>query len=241
GINLEKVYNAERRSNIIFQRSLAKHIPKKELDRSKTRATLLQYNSYSNIKNTFDDLSKYSQLKKKGLNDLDLYMKNYKHRYSKKNVLGKIDCYCEKKIFDNMDYIENLAEKMQNNKKSFMKKILSKYVFGFILFALFPITGIIFPILFGTDKTNNKAIINFCYHNDGDHNPSTSNIEISAHTKKLLEGIIPTITYIFYYILPTIVILFTIYTFVKILKYERLKSGKDKMSIKEYCCLCKDI
>ncbi|VUZ99904.1 Plasmodium exported protein, unknown function [Plasmodium vivax] len=204
GINLEKLYNVERNSNITFQRSLAKYVPKTELDRSNTRAKLLENNMYSNVKR-------------------------------------KLECYCEKSIFDKIDYIENLAEKMQNNKKSFIKKVLGKYSVGILLFSLFPITGILFPILFGSDDDNNNAIISFCHHTAGTHDPSSSSYEITADTKKLLEGMIPTIKNIFYYVLPIIVILVIIYIFVKVLKYERLRSGKDKMSIKEYCSLCKDI
>ncbi|SCA83772.1 Plasmodium exported protein, unknown function, partial [Plasmodium vivax] len=243
GTNLEKLYNVERNSNITFQRSLAKYVPKTDLDRSKTRAKFSENNSYSNVKSTSDDLTKYAQLKKKGLNDLDLYQKLYKHRYSKRNVLGKLECYCEKSIFDKIGYIENLAEKMQNNKKSFIKKVLGKYGVGILLFSLFPITGILFPILFGSiDKNDKTAIISFCTHSDSEQSTNyCSSTMITRETAKLLEGIIPTIKNIFYYVLPTIVILFTIYTFVKVLKYERLRSGKDKMSIKEYCSLCKDI
>ncbi|KMZ77145.1 hypothetical protein PVIIG_06182 [Plasmodium vivax India VII] len=243
GTNLEKLYNVERNSNITFQRSLAKYVPKTDLDRSKTRAKFSENNSYSNVKSTSDDLTKCAQLKKKGLNDLDLYQKLYKHRYSKRNVLGKLECYCEKSIFDKIGYIENLAEKMQNNKKSFIKKVLGKYGVGILLFSLFPITGILFPILFGSiDKNDKTAIISFCTHSDSEQSTNDcSSTMITRETAKLLEGIIPTIKNIFYYVLPTIVILFTIYTFVKVLKYERLRSGKDKMSIKEYCSLCKDI
>ncbi|SCA83384.1 Plasmodium exported protein, unknown function, partial [Plasmodium vivax] len=170
GINLEKLYNVERRSNIIFLRSLAKYVPKKDLDSAQSRTKLLDNNLYSNVKCTSDDLSKCEQLKKKGLCDLDLYRKNYKQRYSKKNVLGKIDCYCEKKIFGKYDLIYELSEKLKNDKKSFNKKILKKYGVPLIILGLLPFLGFVFHILFKGGKNN--ALINLCNKEDHVPNPN---------------------------------------------------------------------
>ncbi|GAB69941.1 CYIR protein, partial [Plasmodium cynomolgi strain B] len=97
GNNIGNLYNIVIRSEIRFQRLLAKQVIKKELDQSKIRDVISENNSYNNVKCTSGDLSKYAELKKKGLNDMNLYKKLYKHRYSKKNILGKFDCYCEKK------------------------------------------------------------------------------------------------------------------------------------------------
>ncbi|EDL42578.1 variable surface protein Vir35, putative, partial [Plasmodium vivax] len=133
GETVKTLYNGKRSSYIIFQRSLARHVAQKEFNRSNIRNKLLENNSHNNVKCTSDDLTKYSQLKKKELNDLDLYKKLYKHRYSKKNILGKLDCYCEKKIFDKYDQIHDLAEKLQNDKKTFKKKGKQK----FLVFVLF--------------------------------------------------------------------------------------------------------
>ncbi|VVA00101.1 Plasmodium exported protein, unknown function [Plasmodium vivax] len=160
GTNLEKLYDIERRSNIRFLRSLAKIVPKKEFDRSRKGAKLLERDPYSNVKCTSDDLSKYAHLKKKGLNDLDLYRKNYKQRYSKKNVLGKMDCYCEQKIFEKYDRIYELAEKLKNDIKSFNKKILKKYGVRIIILGLLPFLGFVFNILFAGGRNN--ALINLC-------------------------------------------------------------------------------
>ncbi|KMZ82962.1 hypothetical protein PVIIG_05257 [Plasmodium vivax India VII] len=121
GIFSNKIYNIEKKSVIRFQRSLATHATKKELDRSKIRDIISGNNSHNNVKCTSDDLSKYSQLKKKGLNDLDLYKKLYNHRYSKKSVLGKFDCFCEKKVFHKIEDIEKIIDKMQNDKKLLKK------------------------------------------------------------------------------------------------------------------------
>ncbi|KMZ88773.1 hypothetical protein PVBG_05865, partial [Plasmodium vivax Brazil I] len=147
GETAKTLYNVERRSDLIFQRSLANLVPKKDFSRSSVRNKLLENNSRNNVKCTLDDLAKYLQLKKKGLNDLDLYKKLYKHRYSKKNILGKLDCYCEKKIFDKYDQIHDLAEKLQNDKKTFKKKVNKIFGIRLILFGLIPVLELIIPLL----------------------------------------------------------------------------------------------
>ncbi|KMZ77387.1 hypothetical protein PVIIG_05418 [Plasmodium vivax India VII] len=134
-------------SHTRLQRLLEKHETKKELGRSSVRNKLLENNAYKNAQYTSGDLSKYAQLKKKGLNDLDLYRKLYKHRYSKKNVLGKIDCYCEKNIFDKFDYIQNLSERMNIDKKRLKSFFFKKYGSVLIIISLVLLLGIIYPIL----------------------------------------------------------------------------------------------
>ncbi|KMZ94980.1 hypothetical protein PVMG_05649 [Plasmodium vivax Mauritania I] len=238
GSNLEKLNNVERISIIRFQRSLAKYVPKKELDRSKTKAKLLENNSYSNDKSTSDDLSKYAQLKKKGLNNLDLYKKNYKRRYSKKNVFAKFDCYCEKKIFDKFDYINELKEKLRHDKKSFNKNLNKIFDIPLILFGLFPLIGFIIPLL----KIKNYEIIQGCFndcsikeHLKDQNDPSTHKEDLS----KILinESTWNTITYVNYAftcIAIIIVLCVVLYLLIKVIKYKKLKAGKDKMSLKEY-------
>ncbi|SCA81781.1 Protein of unknown function, putative, partial [Plasmodium vivax] len=232
-------FNVERISNIRFQRSLAKYIPKNELDSSKTRKKLLENNSYSNVKSTSNDLTKYAQLKKKGLNDLDLYRKLYKHRYSKKNVIGKFDCYCEKKIFDKCNRIDELAQKFQKDKKSFNKKVDKNFGIPLILFALVPVLGLIIPLLF-----NEKfPIIDRCFSDCTSKHGETSGTSEDAHTKKnLIKGLITKNTWetitqlnnVFLYISTVVVFLVVIYIFIKLIKYKKLKAGRDKMSLKEY-------
>ncbi|KMZ96393.1 hypothetical protein PVNG_06304 [Plasmodium vivax North Korean] len=236
GKSLGMKYEQYRASNVRFIRLLAKQELKKKLDRKRLRDELTDFRNGIKEKNYSDDISAYSDLKKRGLNNLDLYKKVYSHRYAKKNVFGKLDCYCEKKLFDKIDYINELAEKKWNNKKSFIKKILQKYFIPLFLFSLLPLLGSIFIILFdGKDK----AIIKVCtkIHSNGECDTQEAMFHVND-TFKAFEKI----NYIlFYYIVPSIVILVILYILLELIKYERLKSGKDKMSVKQYCRLCKSI
>ncbi|SCA83631.1 Protein of unknown function, putative, partial [Plasmodium vivax] len=227
GNNLENLKNVEITSDIRFQRSLANHLPKKELDRSKVRDRISGNNSHNHEKGTSDDLSKYSQLKKRGLNDLDLYKNLYKHRYSKKNVLGKFDCYCEKKIFDKYDYICELAKRKKNEKKFLKKRILGRYGIPLILLALIPLFGFIFVMLVSGEKDKRESIIDFCTMDPTD---TCNAIHVTKDNLNKLQNLGEAIQIISLYILPIIIVLFITYIFIKILKYEKLNSGKDKMT-----------
>ncbi|KMZ96414.1 hypothetical protein PVNG_06357 [Plasmodium vivax North Korean] len=220
-----------------FRRSLAKHEFKKNLDNSRLRENLPDYRNHRGTKKD-EVISSYGQLNRVRLNDLDNYMKGYNKRYYKKKGLAKLDCYCEKKIFDKIDYINKLAEKMQNNKKSYKKKIYNKFVFKFILFAFSPLLGLIFPILFGGDKENKNPIINWCKteHPSG----QTCTYYPVVHANQQAYDAVKYINNVVSYLLLTIVIFVVIYAFIKLIKYEKLKAGKGKMKAKEYYRFCKE-
>ncbi|SCA83690.1 Plasmodium exported protein, unknown function [Plasmodium vivax] len=236
-VTVKTLYNVEWRSDLIFPRSLAKHVPKKEFNRSNIRNKLLENNSFNNAQCTSDDLSKYAQLKKKGLNDLDLYKKLYTHRYSKRNVLGKFDCYCEKKIFDKYDRIHDLAEKLKNDKKTFKKKVNKIVGIRLILFALIPVLGLILPLLFNKYSPIVKYLcLSDC--NKQHEGSSSSDHSGTDYTKVSIDKntweTITQVNDIFLYISSVVVLLVLIYIFVKVIKYKKLKAGRDKMSLKEY-------
>ncbi|SCA81712.1 Plasmodium exported protein, unknown function, partial [Plasmodium vivax] len=237
GTYIEKLYNVEITSNLIYQRSLARYVPKKELDRSNTRAKLLENNSYSNVKCTSDDLSKYSALKKKGLNNLYLYKKLYNHRYAKKNSLGKFDCYCEKKIFDKFDHIHNLAEKLQNDKKTFKKQVNKIFLLRLIIFGLVPLLGLIIPLL----KSDEFGIITWCFSDCKERNHYKDNNFSKEHEKynmlsidKVSWKLISFVNFIFWTTTGVFILCMVLYILLKMIKYKKLKAGKDKMSLKEY-------
>ncbi|EDL42696.1 variable surface protein Vir35, putative [Plasmodium vivax] len=225
--------------NVRFIRLLAKQELKKELYHKRLREDLSYVRKGNKEKNYSDDISAYTNLKKRGLNNLDLYKKVYNHRYAKKNVFGKLDCYCEKKLFDKIDYINELAEKKWNNKKSFIKKIFQKYFIPLFFFSLLPLLGSIFIILFdGKDK----AIIKVCNKSHtGTADGKCDNADAWFHVNDTFRAFEEINYILFYYIVPIIVILVIIYILLKLIKYERLKTGKDKMSVKQYCRLCKSI
>ncbi|KMZ76637.1 hypothetical protein PVIIG_06276 [Plasmodium vivax India VII] len=231
-------YEQYRPLNGRFIRLLAKQELKKELDRKRLRDELTDFRKGNKKKNYSDDISAYSNLKKRGLNNLDLYKKVYNHRYAKNNVFGKLDCYCEKKLFDKIDYINELAEKKLNNKKSFMKKIFQKYFISLFFFSLLPLLGFIFPILFAGGK---DAIIKVCKKTHESSGSGCDTNEAMFHENSIFWAFEEINFILFHFIVPIIVILVIIYILLKFIKYERLKSGKDKMSAKQYCRLCKSI
>ncbi|KMZ77272.1 hypothetical protein PVIIG_06551 [Plasmodium vivax India VII] len=163
--SLEMNYKSDISLDMNFNRLLAKHDIQRELKYSRQGTNLSNDVMNKNTKNVLKDTSSYGQLSKKGKTGLDVYMNEYKHRYRKKRGLSKLDCYWEKKIFNKIHHLYEFAKKIQNDQKRFRNFFLKKYGIGFILFALLPALGLIFPILFGS-KEKGKALINLCTNND---------------------------------------------------------------------------
>ncbi|SCO72977.1 Plasmodium exported protein, unknown function [Plasmodium vivax] len=230
GETAKTLYNVEKISDIRYHRSLAKHGPNKEFDRSRIREKLLEKNSYNNVKCAAEDLSKYSQVKKKELNDLDLYRKLYSHKYSKKKVLGKFDYKCEKIIFDKLDHIQMIADRLKNDNKSFNRKVSKIFGSRLILFVLVPVLGLIIPLLFNKySPISQHMCMDGCIsHGSGTstshHGNHVTNVPINKNTL----GVITQVSDIFWYISSVVVLLVLIYIFVKFMKYKKLKGGRYK-------------
>ncbi|SCA81738.1 Plasmodium exported protein, unknown function, partial [Plasmodium vivax] len=183
----------------------------------------------------------FQKLKQGRSNYVDDYLKSYKYRYSKKKGLSKLDCYCEKKVLDKIHGLYGIGEKLMNEKKSFKKFFFKKYGIGFIFFALIPSLGLIHPILFGVDNWWD-AIIKFCGTTTHNSDETLGGCE-KRHEykwKPYIDYIYPALM-VFTFTMIIIILLFVFYTLIKVVKYERLKSGKDKMSLKEYCRFSKDV
>ncbi|VVA00177.1 Plasmodium exported protein, unknown function [Plasmodium vivax] len=240
---VEMKFKPGRTLNIRFSRLLAKHMPKNDLHKTHVRPNYVDYGMNKNIKNGAEKKSTYSQVKGDSLNKLDAYKKGYKHRHSKKKGLAKFECHCEKKIFDKIEYINSLGEGKKSGKKSFTKTILNKYTISFFLFSLLPFLGLLIPILFG-DKDAGKNYFKVFW---GDcTKPKNQQTDPSCqfdylHIPENASWAIFCLNYIFSYAFLAVSIIFIIYTFIKIIKYEKLKAGKGKMSAKEYVNFCKDI
>ncbi|KMZ83205.1 hypothetical protein PVBG_06320 [Plasmodium vivax Brazil I] len=221
--------------DISFWRSLAKHEFKRNIEDTWLRKELPDYRKYREAKNK-DDISTYRHLKKSGLNALDLYKKNYNQRYGKKKGLSRLECYFEKKVFDHIDYIDGLADKMQNNKKSYKKKVFKKYIIRYILFALLPFLGFIYPILFYGEK---EALIPWC----GASNHGGNNVKdcgIKYYNPDLFLGMYClNMIYLCTSIITVISVI--LYIFIKAVKYEKLKAGKGNMNRKEFINFCKEV
>ncbi|SCA83491.1 Plasmodium exported protein, unknown function [Plasmodium vivax] len=243
---LENKYEHGNILNRNHHRLLAKHEQHRELRYRATGKKLLRDSIGNSNKNIAADISISSQLNKKGSNNVETYMKNYKRRYEKKKGLYKLDCYCEKKVFDKLNYIYTLSDKMRNDKKGFKNKIRKKYGIGLIILSLLPALGLIYYILFGCGK-GLRGIFELC--TDGSHYNSNKGSHKKGKDCELLWrdkwdktlGNIGFANEIFSYIMITIVLLFFIYILTKVIKYDKLKAGKGKMSINEYYRFCKEI
>ncbi|KNA02239.1 hypothetical protein PVNG_04470 [Plasmodium vivax North Korean] len=224
-------------------RLLAKHELHRELKYAGKGGQLLQHSIGKSKKNVTDNISIRSQLNKKGSNNVETYMKNYKRRYEKKKGLSKLDCYCEKKVFDNMNYIEMLSNKMRSDKKGFKKYIYEKFGISFIILTLIPAVGLIYYILFGCGK-GLRGVFLLC----GKDNHYTSQQHTESECKNLDKYIwqttlenIEIFNFIFSFTIITICLLFFIYILIKVIKYEKIKAGKGKMNRREYIDFCKKV
>ncbi|KMZ96486.1 hypothetical protein PVNG_05839 [Plasmodium vivax North Korean] len=247
GYELVNLYR-HKNSNTVFTRLLAKHELPREFKSRKFRDKLSDYGMDRRRKIITEDISSYSQLKKKGLNDFDLYMKNYKHRYAKKKGFSKLDCYCEKKVFDNIQRLYDIGEKLMNEKKSFTKYILKRYGIGYILIALMPALSFIYLILFGVPGWG-PGIFKLCREKNHLGGQTKGHKPLSADEcdkvwlykyRNLIKNFGDYLK-VFSIIMTIIVLIVVIYATIKVIKYERLKAGRGKLCAKEYCRFAKNV
>ncbi|SCA83684.1 Plasmodium exported protein, unknown function [Plasmodium vivax] len=239
--SLEKKYKSDISLNMNFNRLLAKHDRQRELKYSRQGAQLANDIINKNTRNVLKDTPSYVQLSKKGKTGLDVYMNEYKRRYRKKKGLSKLECYCEKKVLDKLHGLYAAGEKLKNEKKSLKNFFLKKYGIGLILFALMPAVSLIYYILFGAGSWWD-AIIKFCRtaSHISDEKLSGCQNRHEYKWKPYIDYIHPALM-VFTFTMIIIILLFVFYTLIKVVKYEKLKSGKDKMSLKEYLRFSKDV
>ncbi|VVA00369.1 Plasmodium exported protein, unknown function, partial [Plasmodium vivax] len=169
-----------------------------------------------------EKIDTYAKLKQGHYDSLETYRKNLRRNNSKKNGLKKLDCYCEEKIFKGIEKLDNLAQNMDRSKMKFTRIIFKKYCIRIIFSSLIPIFTIILPILCEietTDGSTKKKVLDY------------------------LKTFIPNFVNIYSALIfaSGIMMFFVcIYTLIKIIKYEGLKEGKNKMCIKDYFILYKD-
>ncbi|KMZ87859.1 hypothetical protein PVBG_05796 [Plasmodium vivax Brazil I] len=171
-------------------------------------------------------------------------MRNYKHRYMNKKGLYKLDCYYENKIFGKFCHIRNIAQKMQNDRKRWKRFFIKKYGIGLILFALIPVIGLIFPILFGDGYI--KGVYGLCKEG---HFIKERGVTTTTHKETLSGGrvcpnkwlydnrdtviIYDYVNFIITFIIIAIVVFVVIYILIKVIKYEKIKGGKGKMDVQK--------
>ncbi|CAI7718698.1 Plasmodium exported protein, unknown function [Plasmodium vivax] len=241
GGTIKNINNRGISLNICFKRYLAMYEGYTEIDKT----GLYKNSPYSfenkETSNYDENVSIYGNIKNRDSNKLKLYKTAYKHRYAKKKGLSKLDCYYEKKIFKKIDYIYNLADNWHGDKKSFKKKIMKKFGTPLILFALLPCLGLIIYILFGGNEIG-RGIINICTKTEANHiNASPPCAGIHNVITEDNNNYIEYTHFVFLFLMIMLVIFVFIYILLKVVKYERLREGKGKMSKKEYFNYCKEV
>ncbi|KMZ96490.1 hypothetical protein PVNG_05843 [Plasmodium vivax North Korean] len=188
-------------------------------------------------RNVSEYRSRHSQLYDKGLNNLDIYLKDYKRRYGEKKGLSKLYCYCEKKVFDKIQHIDELVHRYQNQKRRLKKIVFKKYGIFLVLIALIPALALIYPILFGTEHWG-KGIIKDCDEVghmgvNGGHITSKSDChKYSYYENGYIIKNVAIVHKCVSFIIIAFFLLFLIYSIIKFIKYERLKYGKVKTCAK---------
>ncbi|KNA02586.1 hypothetical protein PVNG_05130 [Plasmodium vivax North Korean] len=218
--SLEKKYELDKIWNINFNRILAKHELQRNSGNSNMREKLSSHSVVGKKKYIADQITTNSKLNGKRLNYIDVYMKDYEKRHRKKKGISKLDCYCEKKVFDKIHNVCEFGVMMQN------KNPFKKYTIVLILIALIPALGLIFPILFGVKNLWDGTIDN-CVHNSHSGNGtahSGCNTLVLTNCKDILESFGRANGLIFFFI-GAIVLLLCIYILIKIIKYKRLMSA----------------
>ncbi|GAW81246.1 variable surface protein [Plasmodium gonderi] len=204
---LEWKCNSDNPLNINFNRLLAKT---KNEENSEQKCLNIKHSVHGRnkeMKKVKIHAPTYKKVKKMKMNELNYYMKSYKDRYDKRIGLGKLDCYCENKIFKGIDKISKLANSANMTKSKFKKKIRKKYGLRIGLIYFFYVLALSIGTL---DIINRKCSLGICkeFYDDGG------------------EFLIPLLGDIFVYVIPTILTLIIIYVMMKIVKYERLKLRK---------------
>ncbi|KMZ96430.1 hypothetical protein PVNG_06138 [Plasmodium vivax North Korean] len=214
--------------DFIFHRSLAEHEFQEQYDCQNMSDELLDKEPNNNEEYGIYYVSPYEQLSKRASNHMGVLQRNYKNRFGKKRGLAKVDHYFEKKLFDKFDNIYEVSRKMKNDKKLLKKNIYNNYLNRFILYFLSSLPGIVIVVLCLLNKFHIST--NLCKEKRGEN-----------HT--LCELLFLNITCVNIIILTIFYIIFIsvfMYGLIKIIKYERIKANKGKMSLKEYCNFCKE-
>ncbi|GAW80086.1 variable surface protein [Plasmodium gonderi] len=162
----------------------------------------------------------YSRLE--GFRELDEYKISYAYRYSNKKGLAKWDCYCEKKIFNILDSMNDTTAKSHNSKSKNFKRLVNKVLVCLaIIPCVLPLFGLILPVL------------DMIKHSDSCNSSLLRNIEITK-TRYIVYCVL-------FLIMTYIIVVTIIYVVTKIVKYESLKNNKGKMNFKKYCIFCREL
>ncbi|SCO70964.1 Protein of unknown function, putative, partial [Plasmodium vivax] len=197
-------------------RLLAKHRDESELQRIRLQ-NKKNDNVYKNkLANGNESDNIYGYLKQDKLNNVDTYLKNYKSRYAKKKGLKKFDCYYEKKLFSTINKLVKHMEKNNLSKNRIKGVLFTKYGLPFILLSSLP--ALLYAVPYMQIRRSVKITIPKGYK----FTKKTSSFP-GFYSKITIDD--TTLHCIFLYISITIILSLTIYTYIKIMKYNRIKAG----------------
>ncbi|KMZ94933.1 hypothetical protein PVMG_06049 [Plasmodium vivax Mauritania I] len=225
--------------DFIFHRSLTEHEYQEQNYYPNTNDKLLDEGDNKNEKYGIYYVSPYEQLSKRASKHMGVLQRNSKNRFGKKRGLAKVDHYFEKEIFHKLDDIYDLEKKWNSEKKFLKKKIFMKYGIRYILIFSLPVLGLILPMLFGINKFGD-GILAWCGANKKRHKLQGNSCKLQYFNEDAVY-LIYYINSVFFVIISFIVLFVFFYTLRKIIKYERIKAIKGKMSLKEYCNFCKEV
>ncbi|KMZ88795.1 hypothetical protein PVBG_05707 [Plasmodium vivax Brazil I] len=151
---LENICNRKDSIYIEAYRLLAKQDLKTGLYDKKLEDNLLNYRDNEILKMDNYGSSVYKKLQKSCSNDLKIYKQQFKRKYAKTKGLKRLDCYCEKKIFDMIEKIGEQPVGTSSNNIKLKKNIVRKWGIRFIVMCLIPLIGIILPILDQIDASS---------------------------------------------------------------------------------------
>ncbi|CAI7721819.1 Plasmodium exported protein, unknown function [Plasmodium vivax] len=197
-------------------RLLAKHRHESELQRIRLQNKANDNVYKQKLSNGNESNNIYEHLKHDILNNVDTYLRSYKSRYSKKKGLKKFDCYYEKKLFSTINKLEKRMEKNNLSKNRIKGVLFTKYGLPFILLSSLP--ALIYAVPFRQIRRSVKIPKPKGYElkKDGTSYPGFyKNMSIDDATLHC----------ILLYISITIILSLIIYTYIKILKYKRIKAG----------------
>ncbi|KMZ88824.1 hypothetical protein PVBG_05620 [Plasmodium vivax Brazil I] len=209
--------------DIRTHRLLAKHEYQNEMP-TRGLQNKVSYNkdNYKLEKGTRNN-NTFQQLKQSGTNYVDDYLKSYKKRYSKKRGLKKLDCYYEKVLFGSFNKLKKHVEHKNSSKSKILSIICSKYGLPLILLSLLPLIALKIPEVL-IKKVHGDDFSKCKYTNTGSPNEFKAQ-KLSHDICPKVDIKDPYLKYIYVFILIFITFALIIYTYIKILKYNRIYAG----------------
>ncbi|CAG9481963.1 unnamed protein product [Plasmodium vivax] len=204
-------------------RLLAKHEYQNEIPRRGLHNKVSYNRDNYKLENGKSNNNTFQQLKQDRINHVDEYLKCYRNRYSKKFGLKKLDCYYEKVLFGSFNKINKIVEHKKASKSKLISTICTKFGLPLLLLSLLPLLAFVMPkTVIGNYHGNDESTCRYNYKKGS----GEREVESVIHTAcKKLDIEEPYIGYIYASISMFISLSLIIYTYIKILKYYRIKAG----------------